>query len=72
VTVDSESDDYGILGIDETVPAGPLTMRVAVRVGSATAAGDVVREIVAWGVAHCPVCDAVKRAVPVEVSVEVG
>jgi uncharacterized OsmC-like protein len=72
VTVDSESDDYGILGIDETVPAGPLTMRVAVRVGSATAPDDVVREIVAWGVAHCPVCDAVKRAVPVEVRVEVG
>ena len=72
VTVDSESDDYGILGIDEAVPAGPLSMRVHVRV----AAGDVdeerLREIVAWGIAHCPVCDAAKRAVPVEAVVEVG
>jgi transcriptional regulator with XRE-family HTH domain len=30
VTVDSESDDRGILGIDEGVPAGPLGMRVAI------------------------------------------
>src|SRR3712207_5953226 len=72
VSVDSESDDYGILGLDEAVPSGPLSMRVAVRVKSATASGDRVREIVAWGVAHCPVCDAVKRAVPVQLEVELG
>jgi uncharacterized OsmC-like protein len=72
VTVDSESDDYGILGLDEAVPSGPLSMRVVVRVGSASASEDRVRAIVAWGVAHCPVCDAVKRAVPVDVVVEVG
>jgi uncharacterized OsmC-like protein len=72
VTVDSESDDLGILGVDEAVPAGPLTMRVAVRVASATAPADRVREIVDWGVAHCPVCDAIKRPVPVEVQVELG
>ena len=30
VTVDSESDDYGILGLDPAVPAGPLSMRVQV------------------------------------------
>lgn len=72
VTVDSESDDYGILGIDESVPAGPLRMRVQVRTSSATASAERVREIVDWGVAHCPVCDAVKRAVPVEVHVSLG
>lgn len=31
VTVDSQSDDRGLLGIDEAVPAGPLNGRVAVR-----------------------------------------
>jgi uncharacterized OsmC-like protein len=72
VTVDSESDDYGILGLDDAVPAGPLSMRVAVTVASASAPDDQVREIVAWGVAHCPVCDAIKRAVPVEVDVAIG
>lgn len=71
VTVDSQSDDYGILGLDETVPAGPLSMRVHVR-ASSTASDEKVREVVEWGVAHCPVCDAVKRAVPVEVEIEVG
>lgn len=72
VTVDSESDDLGILGIDPSVPAGPLSMRVAVRVARSSAPDEQVREIIDWGVAHCPVCDAVKRAVPVEVEVKVG
>jgi uncharacterized OsmC-like protein len=71
VTVDSESDDRGILGIDESVPAGPLSMRVAIRVDPA---GDLsaLREIVDWGVAHCPVHDVVQRQVTVEVEVEAG
>jgi uncharacterized OsmC-like protein len=72
VTVDSESDDRGILGIADDVRPGPLSMRVRVRVGASSASEAEVREIVAWGVAHCPVCDAVKRAVPVEVDVTVG
>ena len=72
VSVDSESDDAGLLDIDPSVPAGPLSMRVAVRVASATAPPEQVREIVAWGVDHCPVCDAVKRAVPVELDVAIG
>jgi uncharacterized OsmC-like protein len=72
VTVDSESDDAGILGIDAAVPSGPLSMRVSVRVASGSASDDELREVVAWGVEHCPVCDAVKRAVPVEVEVEVA
>jgi uncharacterized OsmC-like protein len=72
VTVDSESDDYGILGIDEAVPAGPLSMLVQVRVAAADVAEDRLRDLVAWGVAHCPVCDAAKRAVPVDVQVDIG
>lgn len=69
VEVDSESDDAGLLGIDATVPAGPLSMRVTVRVAASSAPQTTVREIIAWGIDHCPVCDAVKRAVPVEVVV---
>jgi uncharacterized OsmC-like protein len=71
VTVDSESDDRGILGIDESVPAGPLSMRVAIRVDPAADA-SAVREIVDWGVAHCPVHDLVQRPVAVEVEVAAG
>lgn len=69
VTVDSESDDRGILGIDESVPAGPLSMRVAIRVGP-SADPSALHEIVDWGVAHCPVHDLVQREVTVEVVTE--
>ena len=71
VTVDSESDDRGILGMDDGVPAGPLTMRVVIRIG---AAGDAptLREVIDWGVAHCPLHDLVRRPVPVEVEVQTG
>jgi uncharacterized OsmC-like protein len=72
VVVDSESDDAGILDVDATVPSGPLSMRVGVKVAGASVPDDEVREIVAWGVAHCPVCDAIKRAVPVAVEVELA
>src|SRR5688572_3925361 len=69
VTVDSESDDRGILGIDPSVPAGPLSLRLAVRVSSSDADPDRLRSIVEWGRAHCPVDDLTRRAVPVELVV---
>lgn len=69
VTVDSESDDRGLLGIDESVPAGPLTGRVAVHLAAAGVDAATLEEIAHWGVEHCPVCDAVERAVPVTTEV---
>ena len=72
VVVDSESDDAGLLGLDEAVPAGPLSMRVVVRVAGASAPADEVDAIVRWGIDHCPVCDAVKRPVPLEVQVDIA
>jgi uncharacterized OsmC-like protein len=72
VAVDSESDDAGMLGLDASVPAGPLSMRVAVQVAASTASSDEVRAVIQWGIDHCPVCDAVKRAVPVEVAITVA
>lgn len=72
VTVDSESDDLGILGIEESVPAGPLSVRLQVRVTAPDADDAVVRDLVDWAVAHCPVTDAVSRAVPMVVDIEVA
>ena len=69
VEVESESDDRGILGMDEAVPAGPLSARVRIR---ATADGNDqggLKEILDRGAGRCPVCDATKRAV--EVSLEI-
>ena len=68
-TVDSLSDDRGLLGIDDAVPAGPLSGRVAVRLVAAGVEPAVLEEIAHWGVTHCPVCDALERAIPVTTEV---
>ena len=72
VDVDSESNDLGILGIDPSVPKGPLQMRARVRVASPEADDARLRALVENAVDHCPVCDAVKRDVPVSLEIEVG
>jgi len=69
VEVDSLSDDRGLLGIEESVPAGPLSGRVAVRLVAPGVDPAILEEMARWGVAHCPVCDALERAVPVMVEV---
>jgi uncharacterized OsmC-like protein len=69
VTVDSVSDDRGLLGVDETVPAGPLSGRVAVRLTAEGTDPVMLEQIAHWGVKHCPVCDALERAIPVTVEV---
>jgi uncharacterized OsmC-like protein len=69
VTVDSESDDRGLLGIDDSVPAGPLSGRVAVRMVAEGVDDVTLDEIARWGVSHCPVHDTLERAVPIAVEV---
>ena len=69
VTVDSQSDDRGILGIDDAVPAGPLTGRVRVRLVAGGVEARKLEEIAQWGVVHCPVCDALERPVPVAIEI---
>lgn len=72
VAVDSESDDRGILGIDESVPAGPLSIRVRVRVSADGVAEDRLRAVVERATRRCPVYDAVRRAVPTDMEVDVS
>jgi uncharacterized OsmC-like protein len=67
VEVDSESDDRGILGLDPSVRSGPLSMRIGLRMSGAPP--DRLEEIAHWAVEHCPVSDAVRRAVPVTVEI---
>jgi uncharacterized OsmC-like protein len=64
VVVDSESDDRGILGIDDSVPAGPLSSRARVRIEASGVAREDLERLVRWADSHCPVQDAVRRAVP--------
>ncbi|HEV8697047.1 MAG TPA: OsmC family protein [Candidatus Limnocylindrales bacterium] len=69
VSVDSVSDDRGLLGIAKDVPAGPLSGRVSVRLTAAGVDPATLEEIGRWGVEHCPVCDALERAVPLTTEV---
>ena len=64
VAVDSQSDSRGLLGIDESVPAGPLTSRTRVHIAAPGVAAERLREIVLWAEAHSPVSDAIVRAIP--------
>jgi uncharacterized OsmC-like protein len=69
VEVDSESNDYGILGLDASTPAGPLSVRFQFRMAADGAGLDALEEIAVWAVDHCPVADAVKRGVPLHIEV---
>ena len=70
VIVDSESDDRGLLGMDDSVPAGPLSMRTRVQIAAEGKDHYKLREIVEWAEKHSPVADAIRRAVPMSTEVE--
>jgi uncharacterized OsmC-like protein len=70
VVVDSESDDRGILGLDDSVPAGPLSSRARVRIGRKDVPPGQLNAIIRWAEVHCPVQDAVSRAIPSSVEAE--
>ena len=72
VSVDSESDDRGITGADDAVPAGPLNTRVGVRLRSQSADSATLEAIAAWAIDHCPVTDAVRRSIPMTLEVDTG
>ncbi|MGI9584057.1 MAG: OsmC family protein [Acidimicrobiia bacterium] len=71
VTVAMDFDDRGLLGTDDTVPAGPLSSNVSVRIGAEKANEETLREIVDWAEHHSPVGDALSRAIPGTLSVDV-
>ena len=70
VTVDSDSDLRGILGLDENVGAGQQAVRTTVRIrGSADA--QTLREIASWGEAHSPVGCTVRNTPACSLEIEV-
>jgi hypothetical protein len=71
VTVAMDFDDRGLLGTDDTVPAGPLSSNVSVRIGAEDADEETLRGIVAWAEHHSPVGDALSRAIPGTLSVDI-
>lgn len=71
VTVDSESDDRGLLGADDSIPAGPLSARIRVQIAADGVEPQRLRQLVEWADHHSPVTDGVRRAIPTTVEVEV-
>ena len=69
VIVDSESDDRGLLGMDDAVPAGPLSMRTRIRIAAEGVDQSRLQEIVEWAERYSPVADAIRRAVPMKTEV---
>jgi len=70
VTVESGSDQRGLLGLDDSVSAGLTAWRTTVRIGG-TADPQALRELVAWADAHSPVGCTLERGVECSLDVEV-
>jgi uncharacterized OsmC-like protein len=71
VTVAMDFDDRGLVGTDDTVPAGPLCSNVSVRIGADGADEATLRGIVEWAKHHSPVGDAISRAIPGTLDVDI-
>ena len=72
VTVETDSDLRGILGVDEGVSAAHTRVRMKVRISSPQASPARLREIVAWAEAHSPVGCTVRGAPLCSLEVEVA
>ncbi len=71
VTVAFDFDDRGLVGTDDAIPAGPLSSKVTVRIGADGVDEEKLNGIVEWAERHSPVGDALARAVPGTVVVDV-
>jgi len=75
VKVASRSDTRGLLGMaderGESVPAGPSQVRMSVRIAATGVAPDRLRALVEDGCRCSPIPNAVERATPIELHVDV-
>lgn len=55
VTVESNSDNRGILGLDDKVSAGLSSITTRVRIGARDVSPEQLRELAEWGDGHSPV-----------------
>ena len=72
VTVESESDSRGSMGLDDDVPAGPSAVRIHFQLGAEDATTEELEALVEWTEAHSPVGHAIGSAIPIKPSVEIA
>ena len=71
VRVDSVSDDRGMLGMDDSKLAGPMNMKVSIRIGANGVPQEKLHEIIDWAEKHSPVGEPLTRVMPVEFVMDV-
>ena len=72
VTVESSSDIRGLLGLDETVPAGLSQIVCRVKIGADGVAPERLRELAEWGDRHSPIACTARSTPDFAVEVEVA
>jgi uncharacterized OsmC-like protein len=63
VTVGSVSDDRGMLGLAEEVPAGPTESWAHIRLVADDVPADKLRRIAQWAEDHSPVTESLRRSI---------
>jgi uncharacterized OsmC-like protein len=71
VQIGSRSDDRGMLGIEDKAMPGPNESWARVTISAKGASEAKLREIVKWAEAHSPVTDALCRAVPHKLHIDI-
>jgi uncharacterized OsmC-like protein len=72
VRVESTSDDRCMLGMDDSKPAGPLNVKVGIRISADPASEGRLREIIQWAEQHSPVGESLHRVMPLEYAIELA
>jgi uncharacterized OsmC-like protein len=72
VTAESETDMRGLLAVGNDVDPGPARARLRVELAADGADEQQLDELVRWADSHSPVCDALRRAVPLELEIAAG
>jgi hypothetical protein len=72
VTVVRESDNRGLLGVGDSVPPRPLSVRVRVELAAANATDEELRVLVHRAESRSPVADAIAREVALTTEIVTG
>ena len=71
VTVESISDNRGILGLDDKISAGLSSIATRVRIGARDVSPDRLRELAEWGDGHSPVACTARSSPGYALEIEV-
>jgi hypothetical protein len=71
VTVESYSDNRGILGLDDKIAAGLSSITTRVRIGASGVSPDQLRGLAEWGDGHSPVACTARSSPSYAFEVEV-